>query len=177
LPTTFFIKSLKLAQNTRRLCSPGERPQANDLPAILARAYLDTAYQLRSLVGEIENSPQFTALCGGSAGTKNPLAEIRKNQFRRSGFYLKSFNGKRPSAEKLFTLIVTPRKRIRATRLTIFLDDVVFASKAIDFGTFKIQDFTKSELDILTEQVINEIFMLQSVPDKETDNSPPLFVF
>ena len=53
----------------------------------------------------------------------------------------------------------------------------MFASKAIDFGTFKIQDFTKSELDILTEQVINEIFMLQSVPDKETENSTPLFVF
>ena len=48
-------------------------------------------------------------------------------------------------------------RKVRHTRLTL-LDRVSFASSTLHFGPFKIQKFTKDELDELIDHDIRQVF-------------------
>lgn len=122
-------------------------------------AYIDTGARLRSLVEKAEHSSEFRHLYTAAFDRSISFFTIVQTFFRRSQFYLRTFKGKRQSPERVFDSFWSEltHRRTKATYLRI-LDDVAFASRTIDFGTFKIQKFRKKNLDILTCQEVNEVF-------------------
>ena len=146
-------------------------------------AYLDPASRLRSIVDKAERSSRFGDLCSAlarvlnkkdqntSRGAMSPYDEAMAssclvmassglgNFFRRSRFYLTAFNGERLSTTEMFNHFWSSllHRQVKTTILRI-LDDVEFASRVLDFGIFKIQKFTKNELEVLTDKQVNDVF-------------------
>src|SRR5262249_41253764 len=137
-------------------------------------AYIDPGLRLRSLVEKLEASEEFDNLRSAidravdSGARKIPSTGIRyysiyslslPNFFRRSHFYSDASEGLKANPEEVFESFWASlvHRKVRTARLRL-LDRVWFTSKTLDFGIFRIQKFTKDELDELIDSEIREVF-------------------
>jgi hypothetical protein len=124
-------------------------------------AYIDPGARLRTLVEEAEDSAEFGELSSAmhqALSQQNYSDGMLKTFFRRSGFYLRAFNGEQLSPDELFNRLCSGlfQRSVKTTIMRILVG-VNFASRVVDCGAFKIQQFTKDELDILTAKEINDV--------------------
>jgi len=136
-------------------------------------AHIDRSFWLRSICKNIEGSREFNNLvsdfsvaCGGK-----PVKKVEKgswvsmeqnaiqNFFRRSKLYLKIAEGKSINIDNYFEQLCSAfnERQVKVIRLWL-LDSVYFSESIIDFGNFKIQRFSKEELDALVDNQLNHIF-------------------
>ena len=125
-------------------------------------AYIDPGVRLRTLVEEAEDSAEFAELSSAmhqALPQQNYTEGMLQTFFRRSRFYLRAFKGEQLSPDELFNRLCSELFQ-RSVKITIMriLVGVNFASRVIDCGAFKIQKFTKDELDILTGKEVNDVF-------------------
>lgn len=133
-------------------------------------AHIDRSYWLRSITEKIEGSGEFNKLVTDfsdafrSKSVKKletgsmPYSSI-KNFFRRSKFYLKIFEGKSVDIDKYFEQLWSAfnERQVKTISLRL-LDGVYFPESVIDFRKFKIQRFSKKELDNLFDNKLSHIF-------------------
>ena len=125
-------------------------------------AYIDPGARLRTLVEEAEDSAEFAELSSAmyqALPQQNYSDGMLKTFLRLSRFYLRAFNGEQLSPDELFNRLCSGlfQRSVKTTIMRILVG-VNFASRVVDCGAFKIQKFTKDELDILTEKKINDVF-------------------
>jgi hypothetical protein len=125
-------------------------------------AYIDPGARLRTLVEEAEDSAEFAELSSAmhqALPQQNYSDGMLKTFLRRSRFYLRAFNGEQLSPDELFNRLCSGlfQRSVKTTIMRILVG-VNFASRVVDCGAFKIQKFTKDELDVLTEKEINDVF-------------------
>ena len=126
-------------------------------------AYIDPGARLRTLVEEAEDSAEFAELSSAmhqALPQQNYSDGMLKTFLRRSRFYLRAFNGEQLSPDELFNRLCSGlfQRSVKTTIMRILVG-VNFASRVVDCGAFKIQKFTKDELDILTEKEINDVLL------------------
>jgi len=138
-------------------------------------AYIAPVYRLRSLVENLETSAQFKKLCSTleRALDKNGLdfsgtSYNLETFFKRSHFYTDAYDNKRRDQEELFGLFWASlhTRKVTTTRLRL-VSGAWFDSKALDFGFFRIQKFTKEELDELIDRKTREVFYPKSLLDTD----------
>jgi hypothetical protein len=137
----------------------------------LSVSHIDPAYQLRHISEKTENSLEFNNLVSifsTALGrkTKRPPSDPNrqernalKNFLRRSRTYLNMHQGKSIDIDECFERLMTAfaERNIKATSLRL-IEEVYFSEDLIDFGAFKIQRYSKKNLDDLFENQINHIF-------------------
>jgi hypothetical protein len=89
-----------------------------------------------------------------------------QNFFRRSGLYLKISEAKPVDVDDFFEQLwsILSGKRVKTMSLQL-LEGVRFSETVVDFRGFKIQRFSREELDDVVENTLNHIFY----PDAELD--------
>lgn len=125
--------------------------------------YVDRSYWLRTIVESIENSREFKNLL---LDTSLPCYNL-KNFLRRSRLYLNVFENESENIDGYFEQLLSAfsKRSVKITSLRL-LEFVDFFDSNIDFGTFRIQRFSKEELDNLFDNQINNIFY----PNAELDS-------
>ena len=142
-----------------------------------------------NLVSQIEKSIQFSkfVLIYSIIFSKKSEAEVKKelqepqysksssvlmscleHYFRNSNFYFDIFEGSLADSNSFFEKLwdLSNKRTIKKTNFHI-LEDVGFPERCIDFGSFKIQKFSKNELDFFVNNKINKIFYPYSLIDSE----------
>ncbi len=150
----------------------------------LSLSYIDPSYRLRFLVNKVEDSTQFRDLCDAvdrAVGYENPTPSsidqvesgyrgtyltALKTFCRRSRFYSSAFANKQQDPQEYFNQFWSGLFR-REAKITILkiLDEVEFSSRLIDFGFFRIQRFTREELDTLIDRDVMDTFYSQATID------------
>ena len=129
-------------------------------------AYIAPVHRLRSLVEGLESSAEFKRLCSALVRElkKKDLrddfaASALENFFKRSHFYTDIHDGKNLNLDELFESFwaLIPTRRIKTTWLRP-MNECWFESRHLDFGLFKIQKFTKQELDGLIDRQTRAVF-------------------
>lgn len=140
--------------------------------------YISQVHQISTIVEQLEQSKEFSRLIsdfsvafGGEPINKSALNSISyyrndsipqyrlKNFFRRSKLYIKFFENNFEDADVYFEHLwsVSNGRRIETTYFRL-LEGVFFPESDIDFGKFKIQSFSKNELDRLVDNPLNQFF-------------------
>jgi hypothetical protein len=97
---------------------------------------------------------------------RNLLAHDIKNFFRRSGYYLDTLEGKSSNIDSLVTAYYdASQKTERQVRYLAPIEYVQFGKSSMDFGTFRIQKFTRAELSSILQNRINQVFFPWAVLD------------
>jgi len=150
----------------------------------LSLSYIDPSYRLRFLVNKVEDSTQFRDLCDAvdqAVGYENPTAsssdEVEsgypgpclhtlKTFFRRSRFYSSAFASKQQDPQEYFNQFWSGlfHREVKITILKI-LDEVEFIRRLINFGAFRIQRFTREDLDTLINREVMDTFYPQATID------------
>lgn len=153
--------------------------------------YISRPYQICTIVEQLEKSEEFSRLVsnfsvafGGKPINKSVLSSASyyrtdsipryrlKNFFRRSKLYIKFFENNFDDVDVYFEHLwsVSNERKVETTFFRL-LEGVSFPESDIDFGKFKIQNFSKSELDKLVDNELNQIFYPYAVLDtKELQN-------
>lgn len=126
--------------------------------------HADISYWLRISVERVEVSSQFQNLVSVASLPRTNL----QNFFRRSKLYLNVFKNEPENLEGYFERLWTAfsEKSVKITSLRL-LGEVDFHDSIIDFENFRIQRFSKTELDDLFDNQINHVFY----PYAELDTS------
>lgn len=140
--------------------------------------YISRPYQICTIVEQLEKSEEFSRLVsdfsvafGGKPINKSVLSSASyypndsipryrlKNFFRRSKLYIKFFENNFEDVDVYFELLwsVSNGRKVETTYFRL-LEGVSFPESDIDFGKFKIQNFSKSELDKLVDNQLNQFF-------------------
>lgn len=129
--------------------------------------HADQTSRLRSIIERMENSIEFKNLVTsfstafGREPKKGVVTERYRMQtfFKRSKLYLNISEGKQVSIEGAFDKLcsVLNERQIKIVSLRL-IEEVYFPDELIDFGTFRIQRFSKAELDELVDNQVNSIF-------------------
>lgn len=143
--------------------------------------YISRPYQIGTIVEQLEKSKEFSRLVsafsvafGGKPINKSDLSSIPryrlKNFFRRSKLYINFFenNFDDVNVDDYFEHLwsVSNGRTIETTYFRL-LEGVFFPESDIDLGIFKIQIFSKSELDKLVGNQLNQFFYPYAVLDTE----------
>lgn len=141
-------------------------------------AHIDSSSRLRSIIEDMEGSREFNNLVSdfsiafggrpvkkletGSITSRSSVSIERhkiQNFFRRSRLYLKISEGKPVNVDEYFERLWSAfNERQVKTILLRPLEGVYFPESLIDLGKFKIQRFSKEELDNLVDNQLNHIF-------------------
>ena len=138
---------------------------------------ISRSHHLRSIVSQLEQSKEFSSLIsnysiafGDKPIKKTALRSIRyhdksihrnrlKNFFRRSKLYIKFseniYNNSDVYFEHLWS--ASNGRKVKTTSFRL-IEAVSFPECDVDFGKFKIQNFTKTELDMLVDNQLNQFF-------------------
>jgi hypothetical protein len=138
-------------------------------------AFISPIHRLLSVVERLESSSHLRKLSSAIKGAadKNQLASnipdlAVKNFFKRSRFYNDTYGKKNLNREDLFELfwhsLVT--RKIKTTTLTL-IDGVLFESKNLELDLFRIEKFTKQELDTVIDRQTRDIFYPEAKVDTE----------
>lgn len=140
--------------------------------------YISRPYQICTIVEQLEKSEEFSRLVsdfsvafGGKPINKSVLSSVSyyrndsipryrlKNFFRRSKLYIKIFENNFEDVDVYFEHLwsVSNGRKVETTYFRL-LEGVSFPESDIDFGKFKIQNFSKSELDKLVDNQLNQFF-------------------
>ncbi len=140
--------------------------------------YISRPYQICTIVEQLEKSEEFSRLVsdfsvafGGKPINKSALSSASyyrtdsipryrlKNFFRRSKLYIKFFENNFEDVDVYFEHLWSGSngRKVETTSFRL-LEGVSFPESDIDFGKFKIQKFSKSELDKLVDNQLNQIF-------------------
>jgi len=118
-------------------------------------AHLNSDYWIRSVVEYLENSQEFQNLHKDSKLQAHNL----KNFFRRSRIYLESFESNFNDVDCYFDRMCCAhdQRPVKVIKLRL-IEGVDFDKHNMDFSTFRIQKFSKKQLDELAQNQINRIF-------------------
>lgn len=122
---------------------------------------------------KLEESNEFISLASifstAYGGSSSHSATFRlQNYFKRSRLYLDIINGKPVDIKDRFEELWSAFNKREVKKITIRpIDNVSFSRPLIDFGKFKIQRFSKDELNVLLEQEVCEAFYPYAVVDTE----------
>jgi hypothetical protein len=140
--------------------------------------YIDPKSILLSRVQELEHSAQFNKLVDTTTSSfindaltqaDRALVNIAlRNFFRRTGFYTDSFEGGRISPDEMFMAFWSASfyREVKLPKFTV-LTDVEFTNQIIDCNLFKVQKYTKAELDKITARKVSEIFYPSELIDTD----------
>ena len=134
--------------------------------------YLDLISSNSDKIEEVENSEEFSILIDDTMHLDSPFMKSQflcrskgtwkfaiKNFFRRSNCYTDILNNRPIDQENLFICYLKSFKyKFTITSHYALIESVHFPKKELDFGSFKICRFNKTELDTLFSNKINEIF-------------------
>lgn len=141
-------------------------------------AYISRPHQICTIVEQLEKSEEFSRLVsdfsvafGGEPINKSVLSSVSwgrsesipryrlKNFFRCSKLYIKFFENNFEDVDVYFGHLwsVSNGRKVETTYFRL-LEGVSFPESDIDFGKFKIQKFSKSELDKLDDNQLNLVF-------------------
>src|SRR3989338_5001346 len=131
------------------------------------RHFLDVLNKLEKSTEFISMGTIFSKAYGGS-GSDSAIGRLQ-NYFRRSRLYLDIINGNPCDINAHFEELWASFNERKIKKITIRpINNVEFTEKLIDFGKFKIQKFSKGELDSLLEQEVCEAFYPYAVVDTKT---------
>lgn len=140
--------------------------------------YISRPYQICTIVEQLEKSEEFSRLVsdfsvafGGKPINKSALSSVSyyrndsipryrlKNFFRRSKLYIKFSENNFEDVDVYFEHLwsASNGRKVGTTSFRL-LEGVSFPESDIDLGKFKIQNFSKSELDKLVDNELNQIF-------------------
>ena len=87
------------------------------------------------------------------------VISVVENFFKRSHFYNDTFDRERLNVDDLFESFwsLVPTRKVKTIRVRAF-DGAWFQSKCLDFGLFRIERFSKEELDKLIDQEVTNTF-------------------
>jgi len=143
-----------------------ERLKENEPDKQIYLAHIDQPSRLRAIIERMENSVEFKNLLSSfsTALGRDPKKAIKERYgmqtfFRRSKLYLNISEGKAVSIEDVFDKLcsVFNERQIKIVSLRL-IEQVYFRDDLIDFGTFRIERFSKAELDELVGNQVNSIF-------------------
>jgi hypothetical protein len=158
-----------------------ENRKAKDKSSLV---YINPNRWLRNRIEELEESPEFKELvsvCSGIFGEKiigldldpeemqDSFFYYMRNFFYRSGCYLRICEEDSLDMDDYFDQLWNAYTNSEdATFTFLSLLTVRFPENLIDFGTFKIQRFTKEELDDLCQNQINRVFYPEAIWNSES---------
>jgi len=130
--------------------------------------YINEDIEIRELVDQLESEDTFHKLvletCSSFSGDFHKQSEIAfketvKNFFRRSNYYIDIYDGKNLNDDTFFQNFQDAFNK-RTTEITYLalMEFVQFSEKCMDFKTFQIRKFKKSELEETFQNMINRIF-------------------
>ena len=140
--------------------------------------YIIRPYQICTIVEQLEKLEEFSRLVsdfsvafGGKPIKKSVLSSVSycrndsihryrlKNFFRRSKLYIKIAENNFKNVDVYFEHLwsASNGRKVKTTSFRL-LEGVSFPEFDIDFGKFKIQKFSKSELDKLVDNQLNQAF-------------------
>jgi len=129
-------------------------------------AHIDSSFWLPPIIEKIESSKKFDTLVshfaiafGRDPKKPNKGQYLIRNFFRRSKLYLVISEAKPENFDDFFEKLCSAfdNRRVKITSLHL-IEEVDFHDNFIDFRTFKIQRFSKAQLDELIDNKINHIF-------------------
>jgi hypothetical protein len=133
-------------------------------------AYISPSALLPSLANKLESSMEFKALAD-TVHKQFPTRQLYENMrvmlfankalgnfFRRSGLYLKLFDGKKVRSQDYFELLWSALSLDTIPLRTFVLISSRFGKSVVDCGDFRIQKFSRAQLDKLTGNQINRMF-------------------
>lgn len=124
--------------------------------------------QLRALVDDLESSAEFgklvletrSSFSGDYHGKSESVwREAVKNFFRRSGYYIDTFEGKSVHDDAALDRYreAFQRREVEISYLAL-MEYVHFAEDSMNFSTFEIRRFGADELDSIFQNKISEVF-------------------
>ena len=124
--------------------------------------------ELQTAIDELEDRAEFRQLVtetrssfSGDYHGKSKWAwqQAVKNFFRRSGYYINLFEDKAPDQEATFFHYCQAfqRREIQITYLAP-MEFVYFAEPSMDFGTFQVRRFAVSDLEVILQNRVSQIF-------------------
>src|SRR6266404_9030810 len=151
------------------------RPRSVRPPSQQTIQLLETrSMELRRLVDEIENSPQFSGLVEATAAAFPRESEVHhlrgglevpvqrsdiENFFRRSRCYLSIHSGKEiDTHNSLRDLIAEFRKEEIRVRYLVPLRYVQFNTELLEFNGFQIRRFSVEELNEILQNDVRDVF-------------------
>lgn len=145
-----------------------------------ANGFEKNSVLILDIVGQIEKSIQFSkfVLIYSIIFSKKSESEVKKelqepefsksssvlmsclkHYFRVSNFYVDLFERSLTDINNFFEKLWACSKKRTIKKITFhILEDVWFPERCIDFGSFKIQKFSKNELDFFVNNKINKVF-------------------
>lgn len=126
--------------------------------------------ETRDTVAALEREEAFGALVAatGLAFHAKPRRDRHAVEtfFRRSGFYLCAAAGEEPLVDEVLTQYAASFES-REHRVTLLapLEHVSFARDALDFGAFRLQSFSRTQLEGLFQTAVNRVFYEWALTD------------
>lgn len=139
----------------------------------------DESSILRSIVGQLETRDEFRQLAKETRSRFSAKDELSfdekfwgegvKNFFRRSGYYLDTFEGKITNSDATFAKFCHAFERQEAHVSHFALMEYVnFEGGPMDFGSFQIRGFPAKELNEIFQTQVNQVFYPYAVVDTRT---------